>query len=304
MNAQTIRRPAASKGRGTAKSRPRRVPVKAAPSPWPEGSGKLARYAFIALVAVMAIVALIALDLPGKALRATGAATGEAGFKVASYQIVGIKNLDRRKVDAVVTDELRRAAEEAPIGTDEPAQALVDLDRIRESLLQFGWVKDARVSRRLPDGLVIDLIERTPTAVWQHQGRLNLIDGEGVVLDAVRVDKMPDLPLLIGPGANAQAVPLRRMLDSVPTLKPQLASASWIGGRRWDLSFATGETVSLPETVAAATKALKRFAKMDRSVGLLGRDMIRFDLRVPGKMIVRVPPGATPPPAGTVEPAN
>ena len=304
MNAQTIRRPAASNGRGSAKSRPRKAPVKAAPSPWPEGSGKLARYAFIALVAVMAIVALIALDLPGKALRATGAATGEAGFKVASYQIVGIKNLDRRKVDAVVTDELRRAAEEAPIGTDEPAQALVDLDRIRESLLQFGWVKDARVSRRLPDGLVIDLIERTPTAVWQHQGRLNLIDGEGVVLDAVRVDKMPDLPLLIGPGANAQAVPLRRMLDSVPTLKPQLASASWIGGRRWDLSFATGETVSLPETAAAATKALKRFAKMDRSVGLLGRDMIRFDLRVPGKMIVRVPPGATPPPAGTVEPAN
>ena len=28
------------------------------------------------------------------------------------------------------------------------------------------------------------------------------------------------------------------------------------------------------------------------------------DLRVPGKMVVRVPPGATPPPAGTVEPAN
>ena len=160
------------------------------------------------------------------------------------------------------------------------------------------------MSRRLPDSLVIDLVERTPSAVWQHQGRLNLIDGEGVVLDAVPVDKMPDLPLLIGPGANRQSVPLRRMLDGVPTLKPQLASATWIGDRRWDLSFATGETVSLPETTAAATRALQRFAKMDRSVGLLGRDMIRFDLRVPGKMIVRVPPGATPPPAATVESAN
>jgi cell division protein FtsQ len=301
VNAQTIRRPAAAKGRG--KSAPRKAPART-PSPWPEGSGRLARYAFLVLVGVMVIVAAIALDLPGKALRATGAATGEAGFKVAGYQIVGLKNMDRRKVDAVVTDELRRAAEEAPIGTDEPAQALVDLDRIRDTLLEFGWVKDARVSRRLPDSLVIDLVERTPSAVWQHQGRLNLIDGEGVVLDAVRVDRMPDLPLLIGPGANLQAVPLRRMLDSVPTLKPQLASASWIGGRRWDLSFATGETVSLPESEQAATRALQRFAKMDRSVGLLGRDMIRFDLRVPGKMIVRVPPGATPPPAGTVEAVN
>ena len=301
MNAQAIRRPAAAKGRGKAGAR--KAPARAA-SPWPEGSGKLARYAFLALVGVMLLVALIALDLPGKALRATGAATGEAGFKVAGYQIVGLRNMDRRKVDAVVTDELRRAAEEAPIGTDEPAQALVDLDRLREQLLQFGWVKDARVSRRLPDSLVIDLVERTPSAVWQHQGRLSLIDGEGVVLDAVAVDKMPDLPLLIGPGANRQAVPLRRMMDAVPTLKPQLVSASWIGGRRWDLNFATGETVSLPETDAAAARALQRFAKMDRSVGLLGRDMIRFDLRVPGKMIVRVPPGATPPPAGTVEPAN
>jgi cell division protein FtsQ len=94
---------------------------------------------------------------------------------------------------------------------------------------------------------------------------------------------------------------LKRMIDAVPTLKPQLASATWIGQRRWDLTFATGETVSLPEGEDAAGKALQRFAKMDRSVGLLGRDMIRFDLRVPGKLIVRVPPGATPPPAGTVQ---
>ena len=300
MNAQTIRRPAAAKGRGKSA---RKAPARAA-SPWPEGSGRLARYAFLALVAAMVLVALIALDLPGKALRATGAATGEAGFKVVNYQIVGLRNMDRGKVDAVVTDELRRAAAEASIGTDEPAQALVDLDRIREQLLQFGWVKDARVSRRLPDGLVVDVVERTPAAVWQQRGRLSLIDGGGVVLDAVAVDKMPDLPLLIGPGANRQAVPLRRMLDRVPTLKPQLASANWVGERRWDLTFATGETVSLPETDVAATRALQRFAKMDRSVGLLGRDMIRFDLRVPGKMIVRVPPGATPPPAGTVEPAT
>lgn len=296
MNAQTIRRPAAAKAR--------RKPARKAAGPasaWPEGTGRLARYAFLALLAVMAVVAVIALDIPAKLLRTTGAATGHAGFVVGGYQIVGLRNMDRAEVDAVVTEELRRAAEEAPLGSDKPAQALVDLDRIRDGLLEFGWVKDARVSRRLPDTLVIDLIERSPAAIWQHQGRLSLIDGEGVVLDAVAVDKMPDLPLLIGPDANHQASALRRTLDGVPTLKPQVASATWIGGRRWDVAFATGETVSLPEGEGAAAQALRRFAKMDRSVGLLGRDMIRFDLRVPGKMIVRVPPGATPPPAGTVQ---
>jgi cell division protein FtsQ len=296
MNAQTIRRHAAAK----AARKPSRKAAPA-PSPWPEGTGKLARYAFAAFLLVMAAVAAVALELPAKLMRATGAATGQAGFAVDGYQIVGLRNLDRAKVDAVVTAELRRAAEEAPLGGERAAQALVDLDSIRDSLLAFGWVKDARVSRRLPDTLVVDLIERTPAAVWQHRGRLALIDGEGVVLDAVPIDKMPDLPLLIGPAANRQALALKRMIDGVPTLKPQLASATWIGNRRWDLSFATGETVSLPEGEADAARALGRFAKMDRSVGLLGRDMIRFDLRVPGKMIVRVPPGATPPPAGTVQ---
>ena len=75
--------------------------------------------------------------------------------------------------------------------------------------------------------------------------RLALIDAEGVVLDRVRVDQMPDLPLLIGPGANGHARELNRLMSEVPTLKPQLASATWIGRRRWDLAFQTGETVAL-----------------------------------------------------------
>ena len=66
-------------------------------------------------------------------------------------------------------------------------------------------------------------------------------------------------------------------------------SATWVGERRWDLSFQSGETVALPEGDAAAATALTRFAKMDKSAGLLGRGILRFDLRIPGKMTVRLP---------------
>ena len=195
--------------------------------------------------------------------------------------------MNRKLVDAVIVDELRRASDES--GSGRPAQPLVDVARIRDRLLQFGWVKDARVSRRLPDTLVIDIVERRPAALWQDKQRLALIDAEGVVLDRVPVDQMPDLPLLIGPGANGQARLLNRLMTEVPTLKPQLASATWIGRRRWDLAFQTGETVALPEGEDASRKALVRFAKVDRSAGLLGRGLVRFDLRIPGKMIVRLP---------------
>jgi cell division protein FtsQ len=202
--------------------------------------------------------------------------------------------MDRAEVDEVVTDELRRAAETA--GSDKAPQALVDAGSIRDRLLRFGWVKDARVLHRLPDTLVIDIVERKPAALWQSQGQLALIDADGVVLDRVPVDKMPDLPLLIGPGANAEEQQLSRLMAAVPTLKPQLASATWVGGRRWDLNFQSGETVALPEGEDEARTALVKFAQHDKSDGLLGRGIVRFDLRIPGKMIVRLPhaPGEQP----------
>jgi len=250
-------------------------------------ANKLAAFGFTGFLVLMAGAAAIAMDLPAKAALSAGEAIGSAGFRVDGYQIVGLKHMDRKLVDDVVLDELRVAAE--PEGDVKPAQPLVDVARIRERLLRFGWVKDARVSRRLPDTLVIDIVERTPSALWQDNQQLALIDGEGVVLDHVQVDKMPDLPLVIGPGANAKASQLKTILSDSPSLQPQLASATWVGGRRWDLSFQSGEIVALPEGEQAAKEALTRFAKVDRSSGLLGRGLVRFDLRLPGKMIVRLP---------------
>ena len=294
MNAQTVRRGSNASG----PKRPRKAAPRVRSGPVSEGTNKLARWAFGLFVLAMALVAVIALELPAKAGRAIGTATGTAGFAVDGYQIVGLKRMDRRIVDEVVTEELHRA-ERMSGAPNKPAQALVSAAAIRNRLLQYGWVEDARVSRRLPDQLVIDVVERRPAAVWQNKGQLSLVDAAGVVLAPVPIDRMPDLPLLIGPGANGQATELNRMLASVPTLKPQLASATWIGRRRWDLAFSSGETIALPEGGEAATKALQRFAKLDRSTGLLGRGLKRFDLRMPDKMIVRLP--APPPEAEAPE---
>ena len=250
-------------------------------------ANKLAGLVFGGFMLTIALVVLVALDIPAKAERAAGTAIGHAGFTVSGYQIVGLNHMNRALVDGVVTDELRRASEAA--GGSKAPQALVDVSAIRERLLRFGWVKDARVSRRLPDTLVIDIVERTPAALWQNQSQLALVDSGGVVLDRVPVDKMPDLPLLIGAGANDQAQDLEKLMAAVPTLKPQLASATWVGGRRWDLNFQSGEIVALPEGDQAAASALGKFARLDKSSGLLGRGIVRFDLRVPGKMIVRLP---------------
>lgn len=263
-------------------------------------ANKLAGLGFAFFILAMGVAVLIALDIPSKAATSAGAAIGRAGFVVDGYQIVGINRMNRSLVDQVVGDELHRAADAG--GMRKAPQPLVDVASIRSQLLRFGWVEDARVSRRLPDTLVIDIVERRPAALWQDKQRLALIDSNGVVLDRVAVNDMPDLPLLIGPGANAQARQLEALLDSAPTLKPQLAAATWVGRRRWDLSFQSGETVALPEGQVAARDALAKFVRLDRSAGLLGRGLVRFDLRVPGKMVVRLPrsPGEAIAPAEVV----
>jgi cell division protein FtsQ len=168
--------------------------------------------------------------------------------------------------------------------------AAVDLEGVRSDLLKYGWIKDARVSRRLPETLVIDVIERSPAAVWQHNRRLSLIDDNGVVLEAVTGATMPDLPLLIGPGANRRSKELAALLEDSRSLKPLLAGATWVGNRRWDLRFESGETLSLPEGERAAKTALARFTYMEGSNRLLGRGIIRFDMRDPTKFVLRMPP--------------
>ena len=255
----------------------------------------------IGMIIAVAIAVAAALQLPQKGGTAIGEAVGNAGFAVKRVEIKGLKRMERLPVYAVALDQ------------DSMAMPLVDLDYTRERLLRFGWVKEARVSRRLPDTLVVDIVERQPAAIWQHNRRLTLIDADGVVLEEVKLEAMPDLPLVIGPAANRHAAELNRLVEAAPSLKPMMAGATWVGQRRWDIRFQSGEVLALPEGEEAAKKALVHFARMDQAAQLLGRGLVRFDMRIPGKFIVRVsrepgsavpalePQPATPPAApGTI----
>lgn len=280
MSAARVRRGSGGARRGSV-ARKVTVPKKLA-SKLPvqqESANRLARWMFGLFAAGAVALAMVALEVPGKIGQAAGEAIGEAGFRVRSVDVQGIQRMDSKPVFQIA------------LGQTSTAMPLVDVAAIRERLLHYGWVKDARVSRRLPDTLVIDIVERQPAALWQDEQRLSLIDAEGVVLDRVPISAMPDLPLLIGPGANARSRQLDSLLAEVPTLRPQLESANWVGKRRWDLNFQSGETVALPEGEQAAKAALEKFARLDKSTGLLGRGIVRIDLRIPGKMVVRLPRG-------------
>ena len=266
-------RPAPARGRKPAAKRPgllARLPVS------PAAVQKAVTWSLLSLGAAVALLVLQAFGVFALAGNQVARAVGQAGFEVKRVDLRGIRNMDRLTVYAIAFDQ------------QSMAMPLVDLDEVRGRLLRYGWVQDARVSRRLPDTLVVDIVERTPAAVWQYQGRLRLIDAAGVVLEDVSGEATRDLPLLIGPNANRRAGELAALVAKASSLKPVIAGASWIGERRWDLRFQSGETLALPEGQEEAERALMRFARMDTAQRLLGRGFLRFDMRDPTRFVARV----------------
>ena len=236
---------------------------------------RIATWTITGAGAIIVLVAATWIGVPGMIGSAIAEGAGRAGFRVEQIEVTGLKRMDRMSVYAVALDQQSRA------------MPLVDLDAVREKLLRYGWIADAHVSRRLPDTLLVDIVERTPAAVWQDSGRLTLIDAAGVLLEPVDPAAIPDLPLVIGPGADRQEAAYQNLLAAAPALRPRVKAATWIGNRRWDLTFDSGETLALPEDGAPA--ALLRFAEMDGARPLLGRGWIRFDMRDPSKLVARKP---------------
>lgn len=246
------------------------------------------------------IAGVIAMGVPQMIGLSIAHGLGAAGFTVRNIQIVGRTHVDAPAVYAIVADAR---------GQDMP---LVDLSALRQQLLSLGWVADARVSRRLPDTLVVDLVERAPAAILQRNGQLSLMDSDGHVLAAVDPRHLPlQLPLVIGWGVERHLPELKALVASQPALARVVTGGTWVGDRRWDLRFQSGEVLALPEGEADAEKALALFTRKDQAERLLGRGYVHFDMRLPGQLVVRTSrePGAriadpAPPPEPSALPPN
>jgi len=178
---------------------------------------------------------------------------------------------------------------ERVLGQQDRAMPLVDLHALRASLMELSWVEDARVSRQLPDTIVVDIVERKPHAVLRRADRLVLIDHTGHELEAVSAAEAKGLLRISGPGAQAQVEALSALLDAAPALKPQVTEAEWVGNRRWNFTYKTGQVLALPQGTERSAGALIEFARLDGTNRLIGGKVVAFDMRVPSRIYVRCP---------------
>jgi len=255
------------------------------------------RRAFTVLILVVAaMLAWVVAEISGATTYASqrlALATANAGYVVRQVELRGVERINGM------------AIRERALSQPDLAMATYDIDALRTELLAMPWVKDARVARQLPDVLVIDIIERTPHAVARRADRLMLVDAEGVDLEPVRSSATGNLMMLDGlpdpSRGNAeeranlqeqvrhQVTALTALLDAAPALRSQVRGAEWVGNRRWNLTFGTGQNLALPEGEDRAAAALIAFAQADGVHRLIGGEVASFDMRNPPRMFMRVP---------------
>lgn len=238
------------------------------------------RQAAIALgvICAIAVAVMIAAGVPQKIWGGFVTWTAARGWEVRHVELTGAREQDRLAIYA------------AALNGPSNAMLATDLDAVRARLKALPWVADASVQRRLPDTLVIEVTERKPVALWQQNHRLAAIDLSGRVLTRQRLERWNDLPILIGPGANSRVREALELLAVTP-LGRDVMAATLVGGRRWDLRFKSGEVLALPDRPAVARSVLTAFARLDGQgpQRLIGGGFTRFDLRLPGRMIVAGP---------------
>jgi cell division protein FtsQ len=271
-------------GARVAAAPPRRRRRRALPALW-----RALRWAALAaFIAALGGVAVMARHPAGRAALASAATRASAalGLVVNNVEVEG-----RQTTNAATILAALGAARGTPI-------LAVDPQRARQKLEALPWVRSATIERRLPGTVFVRLVERQPLAVWQHDGRQELIDRQGEVIPVKALSAFAKLPTVVGADAPQHAVALLDMLAREPDLARRVTAAIRVDNRRWNLRIDHRIDILLPENDPAAAWA--RLAELNRTKQLLQRDVEAVDMRLSDRLVLRV----AAPPAKVAAPAK
>jgi cell division protein FtsQ len=177
-------------------------------------------------------------------------------------------------------------------GVDDGTPLLrVDVDAATARLAELPQVRSVTVTRGWPDRVVITLVERTPLAAVEQDGRRVLVDEDGVLFDTITGELPPGVvPLDVaepGPGDDATEAALAAIAALPGELREQMAGATATGSE--DVSF-----LLLDGTVVRWGSADESERKAQALAGLVARiedgDLEpagEIDVSAPGAVVLR-----------------
>lgn len=215
-------------------------------------------------------------DVREAAVSAADDAAAGMGFRLADVQIHGVEGARADEVRALI----------APDGRS--SMLSLDPQAVKTRIESLDWVASVSVQRLWPQTLRVDIRRRAAIARWQDDGQVSVIDVAGERMLGERASDNQDLPLIVGEGAGPEAAPLLAALEQLPDVRERMTALVRVGARRWNMQLESGATVALP--AVQPERALMTLERLQDRYALLDRPVDRIDLRLPGRVAVRVLP--------------
>ncbi len=154
----------------------------------------------------------------------------------------------------------------------------LDLDQMRGVVEDLDAVASADLLIQSGGVLALTVRERVPAVVWRLRGALELLDETGRRVAALghRGDR-PDLPLIVGEGAERDVPQALALIEAAQPLETRLRGLVRMGERRWDVVLDRDQRILLPES--GAVEALEHVIALDQAQDLLARDLAAVDMR-------------------------
>jgi cell division protein FtsQ len=196
------------------------------------------------------------------------------GLGVAVVTVSGTTHMSESRILAIAGIDASRSL---PFFDVADAKARLEADPL---------VKQASVRKLYPNQVVIEIVERTPYAVWQKDGDVSAIAADGAPIDEVVDSRYSDLPFVVGEGANGRVREYVGLLEAMDELKPRVEAGVLVGQRRWNLRLKSGADIKLPEDNPQA--AVAELLTLQRQSRILEKDALALDFRVPGRVFARL----------------
>jgi len=196
-----------------------------------------------------------------------------AGFRITSIALAGQRRVSRE--DVLTTAGIAGRS----------SLLFLDASEARARLKANPWIADATVLKFCPGRLQIAVTERDAFALWQRDGKVEVIADDGAVVEPYAGQYFAKLPLVVGAGAETRAKDFLATLDKYPSIRNQLRAAVLVAERRWNVMLKNGIDVQLP--AAGLEQALDTLLKLDRDIKILSRDIATIDLRLADRVTLR-----------------
>ena len=196
------------------------------------------------------------------------------GFQIDTITISGLDQLSRTEVL------------DASGVSDRNSLLFLNAADLRDRLKGVPLVRDVAVRKLFPNSLILDFTERKAAALWQKSGQLSVVAADGVAIDTVHDARFNALPFIVGTDANNHLHEFTDLLDGAGDLRERIKAGIYVGERRWTLQMDSGVELMLPD--ADARSALATFASFERTSRLIDKDVLSIDLRIPGRLTLRL----------------